>query len=175
MKNKMQNEKLKDLLATVYQSVISFDEDRWIKPDRISSFKYIHPHHSESTFEGVGIVKYSFEIRKNDMQFKFHVDICKKEETSFWGNESDKYLTKIIISNDNSYSSRDLESLYFISWFDDSKSVQKDIFDFLEKRNKYFSEKELNDKYTNYITQLKKTVSKAATRDDRIDGILEDK
>ena len=174
MKNKMQNEKLKDLLATVYQSVISFDENRWIKPDKISSVKYIHPHHSESTFEG-GIVKYSFDIRKDDMQFKFHVDIYKKEETSFWGNESNKYLTKIIISNDNSYSSRDLESIYFISWFDESKSVQKDIFDFLEKRNKYFSEKELNDKYTNYITQLKKTVSKAATRDDRIDGILEDK
>jgi len=174
MKNKMKNEKLKDLLTTVYQSVISFEDDMWIRPDNISSIKYIHPQYSESTFEG-RIVKYSFDIRKKDMQFKFHVDIFKKAETSLWGYESDKYLTKMIISHDTNYYTREVDSFYFISWVDESKSIQKDIFDFLEKRNKYFSEKELNDKYDNYITQLKKTVSKAATRDGKIDDILEDK
>ena len=170
----MKIDKLKDLLASYNQSDISFEEDMWVRPDRISSVKYIHPQYSESTFEG-GIVKYSFDIIRKDMQFRFHVDIFKKEETSFWGNESDKYLTKIIISNHNNYYTREVDSFYFISWVDDSKSVQKSIFDFLEKRNKYFSEKELNDKYDTYITQLKKTVSKAATRDGRIDDILEDK
>jgi len=169
-------EKLKDLLTTVYQSVVSFDESQWIKPEKVSSFKYFHPHESECTLEG-NITLYDFEISKTDMQYKFYIKVCKKEETSFWSKDRSKYVTRIGIVKDfrTSYSSREIDTFWFLSWVDDSLNIQKDIFNFLEKRNIELSEKEILGKYETYIGQLKKTVSKAASRDVKIDNLLEDK
>jgi len=169
-------EKLKGLLTTVYQSVVSFDENQWIKPEKVSSFKYFPPNDSECTLEG-DITLYEFEISKAVMEYKFYIKVYKRKETSFWGKDISKYVTRIGIVKDyrTSYSSREIDTLWFLSWVDDSLNIQKDIFNFLEKRNIELSEKETLGKYETYIDQLKKTISKAASRDVKIDNLLEDK
>jgi hypothetical protein len=169
------NDKLTELLTSVYQSVIS-DETRWHKPSKVSTVKYKEPGF-DGKFEDEypNKTQYEFEIANENMKFRFNVCISKIESVGFFGQDKSKYVTSIEVRNNPGkyqYSTSHIETFWFLSWRDDSLSLQKKIFDYLEQNHIIKSKKDEEEKYETYIGDIKKTITKSGLRDDKLDELL---
>lgn len=169
------NDKLTELLTSVYQSVIS-DENSWHKPRTISCLKFKDDGVDKKIErEYTNCKEYEFYISSSDMRFKFNVSISKMEEFGLFGKDKSRYVTSIEVCNNPSkyqYSSSSIETFWFLSWKDNSLNLQKKIFDYLEENHSIKSKKDKDEKYENYISDIKKTITKSGLRDDKLDELL---
>jgi nicotinamidase-related amidase len=171
--------KTKELLEYVSQSIMSIsNESRWAKPRDVSKIEYKHRLTSEEKLEG-DITTFEIDIpQKDEMNFKYKIEISKIPYKSFWGNDVSKYVTKLSIYNrptGYSYSQSHIETLTYLSWLDtDTAEIQKNIFKYLELKNIEQETEEKNKKFNGYIKDIKKTISVSVTRDNKLNDILEE-
>lgn len=168
----MKNEKAKEMISIVYNSVIGIDG---FTTEEMESIKYKI---DDKTFEikkyDKNIKRYSFDISNPEMKLTFKV-LISKVPNSFFGRDKSKYITNIRIHDKPShysYSSSLKEEFWMLSWLDDTLDIQKKLFNTIESKIISIESKKENDRYNQYITELKKSVDKVASRDDKINDIF---
>ena len=174
--------KIKELLEYISQSTMSITSTR-IKPRQVEKVTYKHPKTGEDTIKSdslhVNITQYEYDIPyKESTDKRFRVEIYKVPSQSFWGKDTSKYITRISISlppNSYSFSSRHIETIEYLSWLDtDTYDIQKGMFTYLELKNTEAEIAEENQKYEDYIKDIKKTINVSITRDNKLNNILEE-
>jgi len=173
------NPKVKELLQYISQSTMSITEAR-IKPGIVEKVTFTHAKTSEETIKNTfgNIIKYEYDIpNKETTDKRFRINIYKIPNKNFWGNDTSKYITQVIISLPPSgfYSSKHLETIVYCSWLDEGTlEIQKAMFKYLELKNTEAEIAEENQKYEDYIKDIKKTINVSISRDNKINNILEE-
>ena len=176
------NPKIKEILEYTSQATMSITNVR-IKPREVEKVTYKHSKtgedtiKSDSSFENITLFQYDIPPKETTDK-RFGIDIYKVPSKSFWGNDTSKYITKVTISNPPdrySYSNKNLETLEYCSWLDEGTlEIQKNMFKYLELKNKEAEIAEENQKYEDYIKDIKKTINVSVTRDNKLNDILEE-
>ena len=149
-----------------------------IRPKQVEKVTYTHPQTSQETIKNENITQYEYDIpNKEPGDKRFKVEIYKVPSQSFWGKDTSKYVTKILISLPPSYSHyRHIETIKYCSWLDtDTYDIQKNMFNYLELKNSEAEINEENQKYEDYIKDIKKTINISIARDNKLNNILEEK
>jgi len=177
------NPKIKEILEYTAQATMSLSigaglTDVRIKPKDVEKVTYKHSRTGEDTING-NITLFLYDIPpKETTDKRFSVDIYKIPSKNFWGNDNSKYITKVTISNPPdrySYSNKKIETIEYCSWLDEGTlEIQKNMFKYLELKNREAEIAEENQKYEDYIKDIKKTINVSVTRDNKINDILEE-
>ena len=168
--------KVKELLEYISQSTMSMTNAR-IRPKELDKVTYTNPQTSQETINS-NITYFEYNIPNKEVSDKrFKVEIYKVHNKSFWGKDTSKYITKILISLPSNYSSaRHIETIEYCSWLDtDTYDIQKGMFNYLELKNSEAEINEENQKYEDYIKDIKKTINISIARDNKLNNILEEK
>jgi hypothetical protein len=171
--------KTKELLEYVSQSIMSISNDsRWARPIQTTKIGFTHRLTTEDAIEG-DITTFEIDItQKDEMNFKYRIEISKIPYKSFWGSDVSKYVTKLSIYNKPSkysYSDSRIETLTYLSWIDlDTAEIQKNVFKYLELKNIEQENEEKNKKFNKYIQDIKSTISVSVARDNKLNDILEE-
>jgi hypothetical protein len=176
------NPKIKEILEYISQATMSITNVR-IKPRYVEKVTYKHSKtgedtiKSDSSFENVTLFEYDIP-HKESTDKRFRVEIYKIPSKSFWRNDTSKYITRVTISlppTQYSYSSKHLETIEYCSWLDEGTlEIQKNMFKYLELKSKEAEIAEENQKYEDYIKDIKKTINVSVTRDNKLNDILEE-
>jgi len=176
------NPKIKEILEYTSQATMSITNVR-IKPRSVEKVTYKHSKtgedtlKSDSSFENITLFEYDIPYKESNDK-RFRIEIYKIPSKSFWGNDTSKYITRVTISNPPdrySYSNKNLETLEYCSWLDEGTlEIQKNMFKYLELKNKEAEIAEENQKYEDYIKDIKKTINVSVTRDNKLNDILEE-
>lgn len=176
------NPKIKEILEYTSQATMSITNVR-IKPRSVDKVTYKHSKtgedtiKSDSSFENITVFQYDIP-HKETTDKRFRVSIYKVPSKSFWGNDTSKYITMVEISlppSQYSYSTKHLETIEYCSWLDEGTlEIQKNMFKYLELKNKEAEIAEENQKYEDYIKDIKKTINISVTRDNKLNDILEE-
>lgn len=165
----MDKTKLRDLIVLVYNSVKGMIEKNsvyWIRPE---SYDYFHTIIPEKGADRVSekCTRFDFTIRSDvngeKMKYIFDVTISKVSKTKgFWKKVDDsRYITKIGIKENSTYSSSEIETYYLDTDMKNQPStrdIQTKMFDFLmDFHNRKESEKE-NEKINRFIEDRKSVV-----------------
>jgi len=176
------NPKIKEILEYISQATMSITDVR-IKPREVEKVTYKHSKTGEDTLKSSSltenVTRFEYDIPyKESTDKRFRVEIYKIPSKSFWRNDTSKYITKVTISNPPdrySYSSKHLETIEYCSWLDEGTlEIQKNMFKYLELKNKEAEIAEENQKYEDYIKDIKKTINVSVTRDNKLNDILEE-
>jgi hypothetical protein len=180
----MDKTKFKDLISLVFNSVKGKVEDNsvyWIRPESYDYFYTIIPEKGADRISEK-CTRFDFTISSGvngeKMKYSFHVTVSKVKRTKgFWKTVDDsRYITKIGIKENSTYSSNEIETYYLDTDMEKSqlstRDIQSKMFDFLmEVHDRKEAEKE-NEKINGFITDIKKSADKAVVRDEKIDNIL---
>jgi hypothetical protein len=176
------NPKIKEILEYISQATMSITDVR-IKPREMEEVTYKHSKTGEDTLKSSSltenVTRFEYDIPyKESTDKRFRVEIYKIPSKNFWRNDTSKYITKVTISNPPdrySYSSKHLETIEYCSWLDEGTlEIQKNMFKYLELKNKEAEIAEENQKYEDYIKDIKKTINVSVTRDNKLNDILEE-
>lgn len=167
----MKNEKKKELLSTIYNSIVGMEDG--FKYEETKSEKYeINGDRSEISKNTKIIKNYDFDISNSKMSLRFCIRISKIPDTSFFGKDKTKYITHIRVYDKSSPYSAFREDFCVLSWIDDTLDIQKKIFEIIENKIFEIKVKKEDEKYNKYITELYKSVDKVSSRDNKIDDII---
>jgi hypothetical protein len=179
------NPKIKEILEYISQATMSITNVR-INPRYVEKVTYKHSKEdtlkSDSLTENVTLFEYDI-LHKESTDKRFRVEIYKIPSKSFWWpldwrNDTSKYITRVTISlppTQYSYSSKHLETIEYCSWLDEGTlEIQKNMFKYLELKNKEAEIAEENQKYEDYIKDIKKTINVSVNRDNKLNDILEE-
>jgi hypothetical protein len=181
------NPKIKEILEYIAQATMSLKigaglTDVKIKQRELEKVTYKHSKTGEETIKSgtlnENITRFEYDIPpKENTDKRFKVEIYKIPNISFWGKDISKYITFVEISlpPNNSYSSRTLETIQYCSWLDEGTlEIQKNMFKYLELKNREAEIAEENKKYEDYIKDIKKTINVSVARDNKLNDILEE-
>lgn len=171
------NPKVKELLQYISQSTMSITDARF-KPRIVEKVTFTHSKTSEETIKNAfgDIINYEYDIPNKDATDKrFRINIYKISSKNFWGNDTSKYITQVTISlPPGSWGYSHLETIVYCSWLDEGTlEIQKGMFNYLELKNTETEIAEENQKYEEYIKDIKKTISVSISRDNKLNNILE--
>ena len=177
------NTKVKELLEYISQSTMSMTNVR-IRPKQLEKVTYKHSKTGEDTIKSDSLIEnitlFQYDIPpKETTDKRFKVSIYKVPSKSFWGNDTSKYITMVEINlppTQYSYSNKHLETIEYCSWLDEGTlEIQKNMYKYLELKNSEAEINEENQKYEDYIKDIKKTINISVARDNKLNNILEEK